>query len=548
VNFGTGLETYPTKRVDDMNGADSGLGDDSGLTRRRLLKGVCGAGLALSAGGGMAADGSDAERRPNIVFILIDDLGWKDIGCAGSRYYRTPNIDRLAAEGAFFEQAYSAAPVCSPSRGAIYSGKYPARTKFTTVFSAQMAPDDGLREVSKRQGGNLQNLEALHRHCLSPSETTFAEVLGKAGYATGFVGKWHCGWHESQSPEAQGFQFAAGYRLVPTGTRGHWGKAYIGKCKDMPDLRDDDYMTDALTDRAVHFIKENHNKPFALVLSHFAVHGPLEAPQDLVDKYKKIPTTDQRNPVYAAMIEKVDDSVGRVVDTLRELGLEENTAVFFTSDNGGLSPKATSNYPLMGGKSFSYEAGMRVPLVVRWPGAIAAGWREDAPTVGVDFYPTFLDIAGVAPPPELRLDGASLLPLLTGRGGLAPRPIFFHFPHYTHATGPFSSVIQDSWKLIRFYNDTSGEFQLFNLNDDPYEQADLAGQRPEIVDSLRAVLGKWLLETDAELPRPNSGFDPGQPPRKDKDFTWGLALKERRLHEERLQASRVTDRHEGEEP
>lgn len=478
--------------------------------------------------------------KPNVVFILTDDQGWKDLSCTGSLYYRTPHIDRLAEDGVLFTQAYSAAPICSPSRGAIYSGQYPARTKFSAVVRPCVEPDAGLQQVSKPQTGNLQTREAPHRHCLPPDVPTIAELLGPAGYRTGFVGKWHCGWHEAHQPDKRGWDYAVGFRTVPTGTRGHFGRDFIEfKCKGLDDLDGDAYMTDVLTDRAEAFLRDaaGADEPFFLVLSHYAVHQPLDAPADLVKKYRSLPTTDHDNPIYAAMLEKVDDSVGRIVAILAELGIDDNTMVVFTSDNGGLSPKSTSNYPLMGGKSFCYEAAMRVPLIVKWPDAVAPGRRESTRTVAVDFVATWLEMAGVTPPENLPLDGVSLLGLLTDSRRPAERPIFFHHPHYTHAAGPFSSVIANDWKLIRFYNDTAGREQLFDLAADPFEQDDLSAARPAQADKLRKLLDEWLAETDAEMPQPNEQFNPAEPALKDKRFTWELALKERAEHQRKLRAS-----------
>lgn len=478
--------------------------------------------------------------RPNIVLILTDDQGWKDLGCTGSHYYQTPHIDQVAADGMLFTQAYSAAPICSPSRGAIYSGQYPARSKYTAVIRPYVEQDAELHDVSKPINGNIQNHEALHRHCFPRTIPTIAEMIDGAGYYTGFFGKWHCGWNEAHWPDKRGWHIAEGFRTVPSGTKGHFGRDFIPlKCKGLDDLCEDDYMTDVLTNRAVTFLEDAaaRETPFFLTLSHYAVHTPLSVPDDLVEKYRKLPTTDQDNPVYAGMLEKVDDSVGKIVETLRDLGIEDNTMVIFTSDNGGLSPNSTSNYPLLGGKSFCYEAGMRVPFIVKWPAKVAAGRRETTRTVSVDLVPTWLRMAGIEAPATTTLDGEDLLPLLTAGIRPAPRPIFFHHPHYTHAAGPFSSVIFDDWKLIRFYNDTSGTDQLFDMSADPYEMNDLATLRPERTTELREVLDQWLDDTDAELPKSNGGFNPELPPEQDKQFTWELALKEREEHERKWRAS-----------
>lgn len=485
-----------------------------------------------------------AADRPNILFILIDDLGWKDLGCTGSGYYQTPNIDHLAASGMLFSNAYSASPVCSPSRGAILSGKMPARTGLTNVFADVHGVDsEGVwHEVSKPERGNIQNLEALNRHVLPLEEVTIAEALLESGYETGFVGKWHCGWHEKFWPDKQGFDFAEGFRTKPTGTRGHFGKKYIGIVKGLEGLKPDDDMADALTEAAIGFIEKKRDKPFFLMLSHYAVHNPQEAKEEVIAKYKKLPTTDQSNPVYAAMVESVDRSVGSITAALKRLGLEDETIVIFTSDNGGLSPKSTSNYPLMGGKSFPYEAGMRVPLIIKWPGRVKANSASNVRTVGPDLYPTFLEIAEAALRPGQHEDGVSLLPIITGAGILQPRSIVFHFPHYTHATGPFASIIEDNWKLIRFYNDTAGAYQLFNLLYDPYEQADLSDIMSDRVHEMQADLSKWQRGANAKMPRPNSGFETAKKSSKDKSHSWEMALKERRAHRQNFAQAKAGEK------
>ena len=494
------------------------------MNRREFLKTAAFAAIAPST----AAFAKKHAARPNIVFILIDDMGANDMSLTGSTYYETPNIDRLAADGMFFTNAYSAAPVCTPSRGAILSGMYPARTKLTNVFTDGESPADSPRlyDVSKPERGNIQNREALHRHVLSHEYTTFADHLTRAGYATGYAGKWHCGWDESFAPDKHGFTYAEGYRLRPTGTKGHFAKHYMGQVKGMKNLKPDDDMADKLTELATSFIEDNKDKPFMFFLSHYAVHNPQEAKQDVIDKYRAKPiNSDHRNPVYAAMIESIDKSVGSIVKKLDDLNLTENTMVVFTSDNGGLTPRSTSNYPLMGGKSFPFEAGMRVPLIVKYPARVSPSQTEPTRTVAVDLYPTFLQAAGIKTPAGL--DGISLLPLLTQTGKLGERPIFFHFPHYTHATGPFASVIYKGLKLMRFYNNTSGEFLLFDLDTDPYEQRDLAAKMPEKLAQLKTMLREWQKDTGAQMPRPNPNFDPNKRPSKDMQFTHQKALSER---------------------
>jgi len=365
---------------------------------------------------------------PNILFILIDDMGWKDITCAGSRYYETPNIDKLASEGKRFLNAYSPAPVCTPTRGAIYSGKCPARTQLTTVFNGPAGPDDRLHNKSKYQGERDQYLEARHRHALPRKEIIIPGALAEAGYKTAFFGKWHIGECPGYYPDERGFHVARGYRKHQHGNRSHWMKDFAPTAANMEGADQDAYVADALTTECVNFIKGNKDKPWMAVLSHYLVHSPVQPKPEKLAKYKSKPGTDQNNPGYAAMVESVDESLGRLMQTLQELELEQNTLVIFTSDNGGLTPKNTSNYPLMGGKSFPLEAGIKVPFIVKWPGMIKPG-LSDQRVVGMDIYPTMLSAAGLPLRPEQHVDGLDLMPLLIRSESLKKRPIIFHFPH-----------------------------------------------------------------------------------------------------------------------
>ena len=454
--------------------------------------------------------------KPNVILILVDDMGWKDLGCMGSTYFQTPNIDKMASEGALFTHAYATSPVSSPSRGAIFTGKYPARTGFTTVYGVKATDSTEIwHPYSKSEitGKNSQYKEAMNLHVLPLKEYTFAEALRDAGYKTALVGKWHCGWHENFSPDHQGFEYTEGYRKIPSYTSGHLGKHYINKVKGLEGLKPEDDMADVLTEKAVEYIKANKDNPFLLVLSHFAVHNPCEAKSEVVEKYKKLKGDDQNHPVYAAMVESVDKSVERIMQTLDELKLSENTLVVFTSDNGGLtgvnSKNAvynTSNYPLSGGKSMAYEAGMRVPMIVKWPGKVKEKSVIDVPVIGTDLYPTFLDVTHTKLLPEQHKDGVSLLPLLSGKG-IENRELYFHFPHYTSYTSPFTSVVDNGWKLIHFYNDAEGGYQLFNLTNDPYELHDLSAKYPKKVKELMNKISKWCVEVDAKLPRKNPDYN-----------------------------------------
>ncbi len=479
----------------------------------------------------------ETHRKPNIVLILIDDMGWKDFGEAGSTYYETPSIDQVSREGIRFALGYSAAPVCSPSRGALLTGRYPARTKFTTVWDQLETSIDQkatLHSVAKqgekngRAPYNYRFEDAWHYHELPLTETTFADVLTGHGYKTGYIGKWHCGWAEDFWPDKRGFQYAEGYRTVPIRTP-HFGRTGIGKMAGMEDLKPDDYVGDKLTDKAVAFIESNANgdQPFMLMLSHYLVHGPLEGKKSYVERFTGKPTTDQDNPIKAAMLQSVDESVGRILKVLEESGIDENTVLIFTSDNGGPVP-ATSNYPLLGGKSYMFEAGMRVPFLVRWKGIIIPSVDEDHRIMQTDLFPTILDLAGIPLKPELHLDGKTFYPLLFNVGDWSQDPIFFHFPHYTHATSPATAIINGQWKLVRFYNNPDDkQYLLFNLKSDPYELNDLSQIRNDKLDEMMLLMQRYLNNAEGEMPLPNPDFDEARPGQLDKKHYYNQALHER---------------------
>lgn len=461
----------------------------SRFTRRQFLATSA---VSLATGLSVTPRAAAGERPPNILFILADDLGWADLGCYGNTYHESPNIDRLATQGMRFTDAYAACPVCSPTRASLLSGQYPARVGITDFITGHWRPYEKLRVPINR----TQHL---------PDEViTFAEKLHAAGYATGAYGKWHLGDNE-MPPAKQGFDDS-----VVTSGWGHFGN------RSAPDigLGKDQYLTEVLTDLGVEFIKANRDKPFCLYLSHFAVHIPLEARQELILKYANKPdqTGPVCNPIYAAMIEHVDRSVGRLMDTLDELGLAENTVVVFYSDNGGLhqmytgeGPIVTSNAPLRGEKGTVYEGGIREPLIIRWPGNIASGSECDTPVSSVDFYPTFLELAGAAPTPDYPLDGLSLMPLLRQKGDLAREAIYWHYPHYHHDT-PAGAVRKGPWKLIEYYED--GRMELYNLDDDISEAHNLASTHPGIASALQEDLAAWRKSVDAAMPEPNPDYDP----------------------------------------
>ena len=439
-----------------------------------------------------------APTPPNILFILIDDLGWADVGCFGSRYYKTPAVDRLAAQGMKFTQAYAACAVCSPTRAAILTGKAPARLHITDWIAGEGAPKNSRFLIPDWQ----QNLPL--------EETTLAESLKDQGYATGHIGKWHLG-GAAFSPKNHGFDLN-----VAGGDIGHpasyfWPYGKEGASHRVPGLaerggREGEYLTDQLTDEAIKFIQDHRNGPFYLQLWHYTVHSPLMGKPGLVDEFERQPGSNgQSNAVYAAMVRSMDDSIGRILNTLEDLHLSDHTIVVFTSDNGGAvhfgKPPATSNLPLRSGKGFAYEGGLRVPLLLKVPGVTQPGTTCTEPVISCDFFPTLLELAG-APAAVRRkgVDGTSLVPLLRGKEALPHRSLCWHYPHYWNggAVSPYSVIREDSWKLIRVYE--SGREELYNLAADPSEQRDVAPAEPARLRKLGRKLDTWLRETGAQLP------------------------------------------------
>ncbi len=424
--------------------------------------------------------------RPNVAFLLIDDLGWADLGCYGSRYYETPRIDRLARQGMRFTDAYAACPACSPTRASILTGKYPARLHLTDWIPGRTPPKAKLRIPEWRK-------------YLPREEVTLAEVLRPAGYATAAIGKWHLG-GEPYFPEHQGFD------LNVAGSNAGAPRSYFHPYGGRPKLaggEPGEYLTDRLTDEAIAFLTAHRAEPFFLYFCHYAVHTPIQAKDSLVAKYRDKPTSGgQRSPAYAAMVESVDRSVGRLLDALDRLDLADRTVVILFSDNGGLArPTATSNAPLRSGKGFPYEGGVRVPLVVRWPGVVPPGSTCREVVTSVDFYPTLLEITGVEGDAahNAEVDGASLVPLLRQAGAPARDAVYWHYPHYNPIGGyPYGAVRQGDWKLIEVYEDMHVE--LYNLRDDLGETTNLARQKPDLAATLRARLHQWRRAVDAQMP------------------------------------------------
>jgi arylsulfatase A-like enzyme len=449
--------------------------------------------------GAQPAESGEAQKKPNFVFILIDDMGWKDLGCYGNKFFETPNIDRLAAQGMRFTDAYAAAPVCSPTRASILTGKYPARLHLTDFLSGR----------ADRPSQKLLRPKALQY--LPLEHSTIAKALLSLGYTSASIGKWHLG-REPYYPEKHGFDVNIGGTDTGSPPLGH----FRFRTPTLTARNDDEYLTDRLTEEAEKFIERSRQKPFFLYLSHYAVHIPLQAKKAAIAKYeaKSRSVPGQHNPIYAAMVESVDESVGRIMKKLDDSGLADRTVVFFMSDNGGLSVRegpntpATSNLPLREGKGFLYEGGIREPLIVRWPGVIRPGTVCAVPVSSIDFYPTILQMAGTTPDSGSAIDGISLVPLLKQTGEWKRDTLYWHYPHYSNQGGrPCGAIRRRDYKLIEFYED--GNLELYNLRDDVTEQQDLSNKLPEKTAELRAALHAWRQSVAAQMPTPNPDYKRG---------------------------------------
>ena len=453
-------------------------------------------------------------KKPNIVMILIDDMGWRDLQCFGSTFYETPNIDALAAEGTVFTQAYASCPVCSPSRASLMTGKYPARVGLTHY-------------IGGHDWGKL--MEVPYVDHLPLEEYTLPKALRDAGYHTWSVGKWHLG-EKEYYPEHQGFEVNVGgcsWGHPHDGYFAPWG------IENLPsDVPEGTFLTDYLTDRAVELIQSKDDAPFFLYWSHYAVHTPIQAkPEDLArfeEKSRRM-KLDQVNPYvegehfpcwhkrkervlrrlvqsdvpYAALIWNLDQNVGRFVQALKDCGEYENTIIVFTSDNGGLATaegSPTCNAPLSEGKGWGYEGGVRVPLIVAGPGIAAHRWC-DSPTTTPDWYPTFLELAGLPPQPQQHQDGVSIAPLLRGET-MEERPLFWHYPHYGNQGGqPMAAVRRGNYKLLKFFEDNHTE--LYDLSQDIAESFNLAEELPNLANELETLLDAWIQEVGGIVPQPN---------------------------------------------
>jgi arylsulfatase A len=436
------------------------------------------------------AEGSFARQssRPlNVIVFLIDDMGATDLGCMGSRFYQTPNVDRLAQQGLKFTTAYSACTVCSPSRAALLTGKYPARLHITDWI-----PGEGRT--------NEKLLSPDWRMYLPNEERTLGNVFHDAGYATASIGKWHLG-GPKYYPEKHGFD------INIAGTDKGQPPSYFSPYH-IPTLKDGpvgEFLTDRESQEAVRFIEANKTRPFFLYLPHHAVHTPLMGKPGVVAKYRQRVRSDdkQNNPTYAALVESVDDSVGNVMQALERNALTDNTVVIFTSDNGGLLG-STYNIGMRAGKGSAYQGGVRVPLIVRWPGITRAGAECAAPVITMDLYSTLLHACGASVKPGQITDGADLLPLLQG-SSIPDRPLFWHYPHY-HGGGatPYSAVRDGDYRLIQFYEDNRAE--LYNLKTDPLESTNIAKTEPKVARKLLSELNLWRKRVKAQAPVENANY------------------------------------------
>lgn len=469
------------------------------MNRREFIKSV-GFGVAALAlpefAGKTSAIGSwfkkkGPEQKPNVLFILADDLGWSQSGCYGSDFYETPNLDRLASEGMKFTDAYAACPVCSPTRASIMTGKYPARLHLTDFIAGGNYPVERLKQPEWQKYLPLE-------------EVTIAEALKTAGYKTASFGKWHLSIakqppkSEQYNPDKQGFDESI-ITYKPAGNQ---------------DPEKDAHNVDRITEKSLEFLDKNKDRPFFLYVTHNTIHSPVLGKKKLVDKYRNKAGADlpQNNPVVAAMIEELDNSVGKQLQKLDDLKIADETIVIFFSDNGGLE-SAAKQTPLRSGKANLYEGGVREPLIVRWPGVTKPGSVCSEPVISVDFFPTFVDILGLQNKVKNPIDGVSLVPLLKRNGPLKRKAVYWHYPHYhSSSIGPGGAIRCGDYKLIEWYDETicgqGNKFELYNLKDDIGERNNLAKKMPEKTKELSKMLANWRRKVNAQMMAPNPNFNP----------------------------------------
>ena len=512
-------------------------------TRNTLL---CAPLLAALLPGGTAVA---QQTHPNILLILADDYGWNDVGCMGSTYYETPNIDRIAAQGVRFTNGYAACQVSSPSRASILTGQYTPRHGITDWIGERAG------EEWRKTGRHSKLLPALYEESLDLRQTTLAEALTEEGYTTFIAGKWHLG-GEGSDPEDHGFQINIGGWQAGSPKGGYFSPYSNPKLKDGPRGEN---LSMRLANETVDFLAHQNEKPFFVYLSFYAVHGPIQTTQerwsyfrDKAERAGIAPTgfevdrmlpvrKHQDSPVYAGLIQQMDDAIGRVLDYLQESGLDRNTLVIFTSDNGGVvsgDSYATSLAPLRGGKGRQWEGGIRVPFIISYPGLKQKGSTCDEPVIGTDLYPTILDYAGLPLRPKQHLDGVSLIPVLE-QGTHYDRALFWHYPHYGNQGGEPSSIIRKgNWKLIFYHED--GRCELYNLEKDITESNPLNAQYPKKVTELKRELDAWLQSVNARMPEADMEYDPVA----EKRFRDSL----NRAQMEKLEAKRLEELSKGWKP
>ncbi len=485
--------------------------------------------VAVATASGVLTAFKPEKPKPNVIFILLDDYGYTDLGCYGSKFYETPNIDRLASEGIRFTDAYAACPVSSPTRAALMTGKYPVNTGVTDWIPGRQASGNGLPEDRLlAQSFNLQ---------LDLKETTIAEALKLNGYSTMISGKWHLGADSKYWPENQGFDLNKGGCGLGSPNRRNGSNGYFSPYGNprLEDGPEGEYLTDRQTDEAIKFIEDKKDEPFFVYLSYYAVHNPMQGKEELrqhfqgkadsMDLADKQPFTNEKNwiklapegdfkertiqsnAVYAAMIKSVDENIGKLMVKLKELGIEKNTIIFFTSDNGGLSTSEgspTTNLPLRAGKGWLYEGGIRVPLIIKATGIMKMPAVTNVPVTTVDFFSTILEMTGTVSD-SIKTDGVSILHLLKS-GKIEPRPLFWHYPHYSNQGGdPGSAVRLGNFKLID--NFETGRQELYNLRNDISESNDISGANPEKVKELYGLLLEWRNKTRAKMMGPNPNWN-----------------------------------------
>ncbi|MFP4096388.1 MAG: sulfatase [Cyclobacteriaceae bacterium] len=444
---------------------------------------------------GVAFAFQQENDQPNVLFFLADDLGWRDLSCQGSTYYRTPHIDQLAKQGVRFTQAYAASAVCSPTRSSILTGQAPARTHITDwIPGGLFRPEDALLK------------EPDWQKFIEPQAVTLPELFTQAGYRSIHIGKWHLGNEDNHSePQDHGYETdiaSLGKRPLGGGAPKTYFSPY-GFPDQISDGPEGEYLPERLANEAVAVIQSTDERPFFLMLSHYLVHTPIQAKEEMVEKWKAIPANDsQNNPVYAAMVESLDNSFGKVMAALEASGKLENTIIVFCSDNGGLEEtgpyRGTSNDPLRGQKGQYYEGGIRIPMIIKWPGVTNAGTAVTMPVLTTDLFPTLAGILDTALPENL--DGLNLKELLTG-GMLPDRNLYWHYPHYHKSLGgvrPSSTIRQGNWKLIEHLE--TGRLELYNLSEDPHESQNLAEKEKQRARQMQAQLATWRKNVGAQMP------------------------------------------------